>query len=83
MHDTITLTPREFFSFCIIGAVACFTAGVALFAIVMTLVVLPNRDAETLQRVESAYIKGAMLKISSTPYRCQSWAIRKDRVVCE
>jgi len=83
MFNTITLTPREFFSFCIIGAIVSFTAGVALFAIFMALVVLPNRDAETLRRVESAYANGAMVKISMSKARCQEWSLRANRAICE
>jgi hypothetical protein len=83
MFNTITLTPREFFSFCIIGAIVSFTAGVALFAIFMALVVLPNRDAETLQRVESAYVKGAMVKIAASKARCQQWELKSRKAVCD
>jgi hypothetical protein len=82
MPNTIVLTQREFFSYCIIGAIASFTAGVALFAIFMALVVLPNRDAETLSRVESAYVKGAMLKIAASKARCQQWELKQRKAVC-
>ncbi|MFN8704137.1 MAG: hypothetical protein ACK51V_00435 [bacterium] len=80
---TITLNPREFWSLAIGGAVLCFTAGVILACLVVAVVVMPLRDHEASQQVESAYAKGAMLKIASSKARCQQWELRNRRAICD
>ncbi len=79
---TITLNPREFWSLAIGGAILCFTAGVILACLVVAVVVLPLRDDDTSRQVESAYAKGAMLKIAASKARCQQWELKHRKAVC-
>ncbi len=80
---TITLNPREFWSLAIGGAVLCFVAGVLMACLTIALFVLPMRDNETSQRVESAFVKGAMLKIAASKAKCRVWELRQRAAVCD
>jgi len=80
---TITMTPREWRAYTILCAVIAFAAGVVLFGLVVALVILPTRDAEAAQRIESAYARGAMVKIAASKARCQQWQLRAKEAVCE
>ena len=76
---TIQTNPREI-------AMMIFTAaltGAGCMALIVIFFVLPRRDAETEARVDTAYVKGVMVKISQ-PKNCASWIIKKNgKVVCE
>ncbi|MCA3064014.1 hypothetical protein [Aquidulcibacter sp.] len=80
---TITLNPREFWSLAIGGAVLCFVAGVLMACLTVAVVVLPLRDTQADQRVESAFTKGAMVKISAAKARCQQWELKARKAVCD
>jgi len=81
--NNITITTRELWSLTITAAVVSFIVGVVLFALIASLFILPARDAESTQRVKSAYAKGAMLKISASKARCDSWKLKNGKAVCE
>ena len=63
--------------------VVCFVVGVFCACLLMAVYVMPMREDETQRRVDSAYVKGAMIKISAAKTRCQQWAIRSGRAVCD
>ena len=77
---TITLNPREFWSLAIGGAVLCFTTGVCLTVAVF---LLPLRDTQTEREIESAFAKGAMVKIAASKARCQQWELKAKGAVCD
>ena len=80
---TIELNPREFWSLAIGGAILCFIAGVILACLVVAVVVLPVRDNEATDRIDSAFAKGAMLKIAASKARCQQWELKARKAVCD
>ena len=76
---TITLNPREFWSLAIGGAVLCFTAGCLTVAVFL----LPLRDTQAEREIESAFAKGAMVKIAASKARCQQWELKAKGAVCD
>lgn len=79
---TITLNPREFWSLAIGGALLCFTAGVLMACLTVAVFVLPLRDTHTEREIESAFAKGAMVKIAASKARCQQWELKSRKVIC-
>ena len=80
---TIVMTPREFWSMTIAAVLIAFVAGVTIFGVFAAVVLMPNRDTEAAQRVESAYARGAMIKIAASKARCQQWQLTNRKAVCE
>jgi len=75
----IQLTRRELITIAFTAALT----GATCIALIVIFFVLPRRDAESAARVETAYIKGVMAKISS-PKNCSSWIVlRNGKVNCE
>lgn len=80
---TITLNPREFWSLAIGGAVLCFIAGVLMACLTVAVFVLPLRDTQAEREIESAFAKGAMVKIAASKARCQQWELKAKGAVCD
>ena len=75
----IQLTRRELITIIFTAALT----GATCIALLVIFSVMPRRDAESAARVETAYVKGVMAKISS-PKNCSSWIISKNgKVNCE
>jgi len=78
----IDMTQRELVTFVVVGAVTCFGVGVALALTFVALVSMPTHDAETLRRVETAYARGAMIKIASRPTKCRDFILENGVARC-
>ena len=77
---TIKLTKRELIT---IVSVSVLT-GAAWLAIIVIFFVIPRRESESAVQIETAYIKGAMIKIAERKTKCVSWIISKNgKVYCE
>lgn len=83
MMTAITLNPREFWSLAIGGAVLCFVAGVLMACLTVAVVVLPLRDTQAEREIESAFAKGAMVKIAASKARCRQWELKQRKVICD
>lgn len=80
---TITLNPREFWSLAIGGALLCFGTGALIACLTIAVFVLPLRDTHTEREIESAFAKGAMVKIAASKARCQQWELKSRKAVCD
>lgn len=76
------MTQRELLTMSALTAIACFLSGAMLIGLFVALHTLPQRDAEALQRIETAYAKGAMIKIASRPTKCREFAISSGVARC-
>ena len=58
--------------------------GAAWFALIVIFFVIPRRESESAAQIETAYIKGAMIKIAERKTKCTSWIISKNgKIYCD
>lgn len=77
---TVKLTWQEFISIIF----ASVLTGAAWIAVITILVVIPRHKSEASAQIETAYVKGAMVKITQQKTKCMSWVITKNgKVFCE
>lgn len=73
--SAIEMTPRELWGLAIGGAALCFVVGVLMACLTIAIFILPRHNTETNQRVELAYIKGAMIRIADSRTKCREFSI--------
>ena len=77
---TIKLTKRELVTIVFVSVLT----GAAWLAMIVIFIVIPRRESESAVQIETAYIKGAMIKIAERKTKCTSWIISKNgKVYCE
>ena len=77
---TIKLTKRELITIIFSSVLT----GAAWLAMIVIFFVIPRRESESAVQIETAYIKGAMIKIAERKTKCTSWIIAKNGMVyCE